>query len=103
MLVSEHGAHKAKVVTLGATMNLPATDATKPDADAMYQQLQGLSGAEFDRAFVDGMIVDHEKTIAMYEAQANAAADSPVKALAVETLPTLRRHLEAAQELKASL
>ena len=100
MLASEHGAHKTKVAAIATKMNVPETDATKPDATALFERLQGLSGAEFDQAFATGMVESHRKNIAMYEAQANGNGPADVKALAAETLPVLRKHLETAEGLQ---
>lgn len=103
MLVSEHTAHKAKLVALAGPMNVPATDDTKPDAKALAARLEGLSGAAFDKAFAEGMEDGHKKAIAMYEAQGNAGGPEPVTALVKETLPVLRKHLATAEGLQEDM
>ena len=45
------------------------------------------------------MIDDHKKDIAKYEKQASSG-DPQTAALAKDTLPTLRKHLETAESLK---
>jgi putative membrane protein len=64
------------------------------------EKLDRLSGAEFDKEFVQQMIKDHKKTIDLFEDASKDAKDSDVKSFADKTLPTLRGHLQQAEALK---
>ena len=99
MLVTDHGAHKTEVAALAQQNGVAATDDIKDEAKTLETKLNGLSGAAFDKAFVDATVEDHQKDIAKYEAQAKSS-DAQTAALANKTLPTLRKHLEAAQKLQ---
>ena len=99
MLATDHGKHKQDLAKLGGTMNVAATDDTTPEADAEYTKLQGLSGAAFDKEFATFMVTDHQKAIAKYQAQADGSGPAPLVALAKDTLPKLKKHLETAQSL----
>ena len=97
-LIRDHGAHLTKVKALAKTegVALPAgiSDAQKAD----YAKLAPLMGGDFDKAFKEHMVMDHEKDIAAYQAAANG--DNPrLAAFAKETLPTLEAHLAAAKAL----
>lgn len=98
LLTTDHGAHKAKLAALanGAGVTVPSDPSAEGNAN--LEKLRGLSGAEFDRAFKSAMVEDHQKDIAKYEKQASSG-DAQTAALARETLPTLRKHLAAAQAL----
>lgn len=74
-------------------------DGLKPDAEATYKMLQGLSGTAFDKAFVQHMIADHRKDIAKFEAQTKTG-DATTAQLAKATLPDLKKHLAIALSLK---
>ena len=99
MLVSDHGKHRLDVASLAASMGVPRTDATMPEASAAYNRLKALSGAAFDREFAMHMVKDHKADIAMYQAEANSKDPAPLTGLATKTLPTLKMHLTAAQKL----
>jgi putative membrane protein len=60
-----------------------------------------LSGEAFDRAFAKNMVDDHKKDIRTYEKEAKKSND-PAAGYANEALPTLKKHLEAAQSLGRS-
>lgn len=99
MLVADHGAHKTEVAALAQQNGVAVTDDIMDEAKALETKLNGLSGAAFDKAFVDAAVEDHQKDIAKYEAQTKSG-DAQTAALANKTLLTLRKHLEAAQKLQ---
>ncbi len=99
MLVADHGAHKDKLVKLGSSMRVAATDDLMPDAAKARDMLGGMNGAAFDAAFKKHMVEDHKKDIAKYEAQARSGQSAGVRNLARQTVPTLRKHLATAQGL----
>ena len=100
MLAEDHGKAKDQVAEIAKAMNVPTTDETTPEADALYSKLQGLSGADFDKAFVAGMIDDHKKDIDKFQQEAGSTDPAQVTDLAKQTLPTLKKHLEKAQSLQ---
>ena len=100
MLADDHGKHKDQVAQVATALNVPATDETKAEADAVYGKLQGLSGAEFDKEFVSAMIDDHKKDIEAYQQEAGSGDATQVTDLAKQTLPTLKKHMQTAQSLQ---
>jgi putative membrane protein len=98
MLATDHGAHKDKLLALASTAGVTPTDEPSPEGKANLDKLKGLSGAAFDKEFKRMMVEDHTKDIAKYEKQASSG-DAQTAALAKETLPTLRKHLDTANSL----
>jgi putative membrane protein len=99
MLVTDNGAHKTEVATLASQDSVPATDDLTGEAKTLETKLNGLSGAAFDKAFVDAAVENHQKDIAKYEAQAKSG-DPQTAALANKTLPVLKKHLASAKALQ---
>jgi putative membrane protein len=62
-------------------------------------RLSKLSGIEFDRAFVQQMVRDHEETVAKFAAEAKEGHNPELKAYAAKLLPTLQEHLQLARDL----
>lgn len=98
MLATDHGAHKEKLDALAASAGLTSTGDPADEAKTNLAKLKTLNGAAFDKEFKRMMVEDHEKDIAKYEKQASGG-DPQTAALAKETLPTLRKHLETAKSL----
>ena len=54
---------------------------------------------DFDKAFIDQMVDDHQKDINEFQDEAKAK-NGQVSALARKQLPTLKKHLATAQSLQ---
>lgn len=99
-LVTDHTKAKAQAVELAKKMDMKVPDEPTDEAKETYRELAKLSGKEFDEEFVDNAVKDHKKDIAKYSAQAKNGDNKKVVALAEETLPVLKKHLETAQSLE---
>src|SRR6478735_4057462 len=97
-LVTDHTKGNQELMQLMKSKHI-----TAKDGKAEPEPWRSQSGAAFDRAFIDGAIADHEKDIALFEAEAKDGTDADLKAWAAKTLPTLREHLKAAQDLRSKL
>ena len=65
---------------------------------AKMDEMQKLSGKEFDRAFLSMMVEGHDHVIQMVTT-AQGTAKGDLKAMLDQMLPTLERHKQMAQDL----
>jgi putative membrane protein len=98
MLATDHAAANDQLKALATKAGLPLTDDLTDEAKAGSAKLKALSGDAFDKAFKAMAIADHEKDIAKYEVQAKSP-NRDSAAYASATLPTLKKHLDAAKAL----
>jgi putative membrane protein len=100
MLEQEHTVANQKARAAASAMQIkpPTQPNSKQKAD--YDRLSLLLGTEFDEQFADHIVMDHKEDIQKYEkaASMNNAAGTYAK----EALPTLRKHLQNAESLKAA-
>ncbi|SMH57784.1 DUF4142 domain-containing protein [Azospirillum agricola] len=77
-----------------------ATLPTQLDAEHRQKldRLNGLSGAAFDSAYVQGQIEAHRTAVALFDRQIEQGQDIDLKRFAQQTLPTLQEHLNHIQE-----
>jgi putative membrane protein len=87
-----------KSIASGKNMSVPAAPDEKHQK--ALSKLEGMSGADFDRAFKKQMVDDHQATIKLFEQQARSGKDADLKGFAAKTLPDLKHHLEMAKALK---
>jgi len=77
------------------------------DLDAKHKstrdRLTKLSGASFDRAYMQNMLADHRKDVNDFRKESQSGNDSDVKAFAAKTLPTLEEHLKMAQSTNGAV
>jgi putative membrane protein len=69
---------------------------------AGVEKLRGLSGEQFDKAFLKMAVKDHKKDVSEFQKEGDRAMDSDVKNFASTTLPTLQEHLREAEQLQGS-
>ena len=82
-------------------INLPTNVYTK-DAN-IHRRLQKMRGAEFDKAYAETMVRDHQEDIAKFKQEATGGQKSSLQQYAQQTLPTLESHLKEAQQLRATV
>jgi putative membrane protein len=103
MMIDEHTAANAELEQIAASKNMAMpTEMSKKHRDAM-EKLNGLSGAEFDRAYMKQMVKDHQATVKLFEKQADRGTDADLKAFAAKTLPNLREHLRMARSMSGNM
>lgn len=100
MLVDDHTKASADTKALASKKNITLPAAATDKTQDAYKELNEKSGADFDKAFADKMVEGHEKTIEKIEKASEKAKDPDIRMWAANTLPTLRKHLEAAKALK---
>jgi putative membrane protein len=82
-------------------INMP-TNVYRRDADT-HRRLQKLSGPEFDKAYAEAMVKDHQEDIAAFKQEAASGQKSSLQQFAQQTLSTLESHLKEAQQLRATV
>lgn len=70
---------------------------------AMYDHLSKLSGSAFDRAYINGMVKDHEEDVKEFQKEANAGKDPQIKDFASRTLPVIQGHLNKAKSIQSKM
>jgi len=66
---------------------------------ATYNSLSKLSGANFDRAYAQDMVKDHQQALRDFQREANHGNDDVIRGFAAETVPAIQQHLEQAKEM----
>jgi putative membrane protein len=108
-MVTDHtGVNKSAtdlVTKLHVTPQPNATSASlKKGGDENVAALQKLSGAAFDKAYVDHEIAYHQAVLdAVDQTLIPSAQNAELKALLVKVRPAFVAHLEHAKQLQASL
>lgn len=74
-----------------------------PGLDAVHEQqvsrIERLSGAEFDRAYMQAMIQGHREDVSQFQTQSQSAHSTQVRNLTASSLPILQQHLSLAMQV----
>jgi putative membrane protein len=97
-MVDDHSKANDQLKNIASQENLQLP--TEPNArdKAEKARLDKLSGAAFDKAYMNHMVMEHKKDIAAFQREANNGKDDAIKNFASQTLPTLQDHLKQAQD-----
>lgn len=99
-LSEDHARAEKELARLFARKGIPPERELAQHRQSSLDRLAGLKGREFDTAFKEQVIADHESSIELFEKQAAQGADPDLKAFAQKHLPHLREHLAQAQRLE---
>lgn len=81
----------------------PPEPGLSSDQAALLAGLQGLRGADFDKAYARQQVVAHAQAVAVEESFAEAGADPSLRKAAQADLPAVRDHLAAARQLRGEV
>ena len=97
-MVDDHSKANDELKSIAQTKNITLpTDLSAKDK-ALRDRLEKLSGAAFDRAYMQAMLKDHREDVNEFRHESTAGSDPDVKQFAAKTLPTLEDHLKLAQD-----
>jgi putative membrane protein len=102
-MVAQHGAagEQLKAAAQQANIILPAAGTSKDQQT--YVRLARLNGSDFDRAYADHMVQDHEKDLNEFQNEANNGKNSSIRAFAAQTVPMIQQHLNQAREMQKTV
>jgi putative membrane protein len=113
-LTDEHTKALDSLKAVASQHKISVATALDDEHEKLRMRLSGLSGAEFDREFIDAMIDGHQETLDALEPrvdESNMAAVIPEKSdnaatmginrWAAQAYPAVHAHLEAAKAIKA--
>jgi putative membrane protein len=96
-MVDDHSKANDDLKQVASSKGIPLPSALDSEHKSKMAKLEKLSGAQFDRAYMDDMVSDHKKDVAEFEKQAKSGNDADIKGFASKTLPTLQQHLSLAE------
>lgn len=108
MITDHGGVNQAASDLVGRLGVTPEPNATSQkltsDGEAKRTELQGQSGAAFDRAYIASEVAYHQAALdAIDQTLIPSAQNGELKALLEQTRPAVAAHLEHARQLQTSL
>jgi putative membrane protein len=101
-MVEDHGKANEQLAGIAKEAGATLPDALDDEHKAIRTELERASGAVFERSYIDAQVVDHQKSVTLFEWYVNAGQNAKLKSFAADSLPTLMQHLEAATDLQAA-
>jgi putative membrane protein len=103
MIVKDHEAANEKLMTLAKSMGVDLSEEVAEGKKEDVEDFEKLSGAQFDKKYVEEMLDDHREDVEEFEEAAKNAKDPQLKAFAAEVAPKLRQHLQMAEAARKAM
>ena len=102
-MVTDHSKANDELKSLATTKGLALPTDLDDEHKNDMQKLSTLTGKDFDKAYMDNMVKDHEKDVNEFQKASGSAGDADLKAWAGKTLPTLQQHLQMAKDVQSKV
>ena len=99
-MVEDHGMANEQLMQIAQQKGIQLPQELPEDAQQLYEELQQKSGQEFDQAYMDEMVSDHEEDVETFRQYTESGQDPELISFAEQTLPVLQQHLELAQQTR---
>lgn len=102
MMITDHTQVVNELKKIQADKLVNSRDNISSEDQAGLAALSAKSGAEFDKAYIEMMIMDHEKAIELFNGVSNNTSGT-IQAFASKTLTVLHKHMDSAKTISNSL
>lgn len=96
-MIADHGKANDRLLRLARDVNSEIPDGLDPEHQTIRRELDELSGADFDIAYLASQVRDHQKTANLLQWHISYGQNQPLVNYSIETLPVVMAHLEAAK------
>jgi len=103
MMITDHTKAGDELKSLAAKKGISLPENLDADHKVTLEKLKELTGADFDKAYVEAMVKDHDAAVELFKTQANSGTDSELKSFAAKTLPTLESHHKKIEEIQGKM
>jgi putative membrane protein len=99
-MVTDHSKLNDQMAPVAQQMGItPNPDQIPAKDKALEKKLQGLSGEQFDKAYIQAMLKDHTEDVKKFKKEAASAKDPTLQQNVQQGLQVIQEHLQMAQQL----
>lgn len=103
MMANDHSDINSTLRTLADKKGVALPDSLDNGNQSDIENLINDKPSQFDKDYIDKMVKDHKKDIKAFQDAQSNVQDSMLKAFITQTLPTLQKHLNAAESIQNAL
>jgi putative membrane protein len=102
-MVKDHSQNDDLLTSVAEEQHIPLPTELDPEHKNAKDALSKKNGTQFDQNYMTMMVHEHQKTVAMFQHEAQTSQDQTIKQFAKSSLPTLQSHLQEAQQIESQL
>lgn len=103
MMVADHSKANKLLTAMANSDRISLPQYPGKDEQKLSDDLMKKSGKDFDDAYVDAMVKDHQEDIKDFQKEIKNAKGADIKTFAQNTLPVLQKHLVAITTIQDSI
>lgn len=100
-MIREHTNSSKELKPIAMSKNVTLPKDIGPENKALLASLRKVNGKNFDRAYMQGQVQAHTKTLAEYQKYLEQGQDQQLKPFAAKISPIVAHHLQMAQSMIA--
>lgn len=97
-MVKDHTEANDKLKQIAEAKGLRVNTELSPRHKKELAKLEKLSGADFDKEYMESQRTDHKKVVSLFKKQSEKGVDSDLKNFAATTLPVVEHHKKKADD-----
>lgn len=102
-MIDDHSQMGREIEQMASRKNLSLPKNMGSEKSSTIQEMSKLSGADFDKKFMEHNVKDHENDIKVFKHYAGQEQDADIKAIAEKGVGILTQHLDMAKDIHKSL
>ena len=102
-MITDHTRLEQEMKPFAVKWGLTPASSLGPDHQELYNQLQGLSGSEFDKQYMTDMTQDHVKAVEMFQSEVGSTQLPKFKAAVEKGEKVVEHHLEMAKKIDGEM
>lgn len=99
----DHTSIDDKLKAAAQSGSAPLPSGLNDEQQHTVASLESLNGQDFDKAYADTMVKDHQEDVSLFQDASTNASTQQLRDFASQTLPTLKEHLQLAQQLQSKV
>ncbi|HSU30430.1 MAG TPA: DUF4142 domain-containing protein [Bryobacteraceae bacterium] len=103
MMVDDHSKANDQLKAVAEKQNITLPTTLNAKDQSLYDKLQGMSGADFDKTYVKAMVKDHQEDVKEFQKESQKGKNDQIKQFAATTLPVLQTHLDKIKQIQSSM
>jgi putative membrane protein len=103
MMVTEHQTALDELQTIADEKDVEMATELYAKHQQLKEQLNSLTGFQFDTAYMNNQVKDHQSTESLFETEISAGRDQQIKDYANKYLPHIQMHLHHADSISNTL
>lgn len=93
-MVKDHSKINDSLKEVAGKLGVTLPEKVNAIHQATIDKMEKMSGAAFDKAYVNAMVMDHEKDVAEFENAGKEVKNEDLKKFIDDSVPTMKEHLD---------